>query len=181
MSIGKKQRWSVLILLLGLTLSATAWVSQHDEPDTAVAEADAAQPEIDAAQPANIAQPEKKAEQTAHESAGLNLEKLQRAPAEDAATDLFAAKSWYVPPPPPKPMSPPPPSAPLLPFAYMGKLIEDGQTTVFLTKQDRNYVVKTGDTIDGTYKVEEVSARILTLTYLPLNIKQTLMIGGDNN
>ena len=40
-------------------------------------------------------------------------------------------------------------------------------------------MVKTGDTIDGTYKVEEVSTRMLTLTYLPLKIKQTLMIGGE--
>jgi hypothetical protein len=92
---------------------------------------------------------------------------------------LFAPKSWYVPPPPPKAVPPPPPSAPPLPFTYMGKLIEDGQMTVFLTKQDRNYVVKVGDTIDGTYKVEEVSARMMTLTYLPLKIKQTLMIGGE--
>lgn len=172
MSIGKKQRWTVLILLLGLTLSATAWVSQHDEPAAVVAEAHAAQPE-------KAVLPEKKVQETAHEPSVLNLEKLQRAPAEDDATDLFAAKSWYVPPPPPKPMPPPPPSAPPLPFAYMGKLIEDGQMTVFLTKQDRNYVVKTGDTIDGTYKVDEVSARMLTLTYLPLKIKQTLMIGGE--
>lgn len=169
MSIGKKQRWTVLILLLGLTLSATAWVSQNEEPAAAVAEA----------QPEKHMVPEKKVQQTAHEPDALNLEKLQREPVEDAATDLFAAKSWYVPPPPPKPMPPPPPSAPPLPFAYMGKLIEDGQMTIFLTKQDRNYVVKTGDTIDGTYKVEEVSARMMTLTYLPLKIKQTLMIGGE--
>lgn len=178
MSIGTKQRWTVLILLLGLTLSATAWVSQHDEAATAVAEAHAAQP-VKAAQPEKAAQAEKKAQQTAHESGELNLEKLQREPAEDAETDLFAAKSWYVPPPPPKSLPPPPPSAPPLPFAYMGKLIEDGQMTVFLTRQDRNYVVKTGDTIDGMYKVEEVNARIMTLTYLPLKIKQTLMIGGE--
>lgn len=175
MSIGKKQRWTVLILLLGLTLSATAWVSQHDEPDSAVAEAHAAQPEKHAAQTEDA----RKAQPAAHEPSVLNLEKLQREPAEDAEIDLFAAKSWYVPPPPPKPMPPPPPSAPPLPFAYMGKLIEDGQVTIFLTKQDRNYVVKTGDTIDGTYKVEEVSARMMTLTYLPLKIKQTLMIGGE--
>lgn len=172
MSIGTKQRWTVLILLLGLTLSAMAWVSQHDESATAVAEAHAAQPE-------KVAQPEKKAQGPAAEPAILKLEKLQREPAEDTATNLFAAKSWYVPPPPPKLLPPPPPSAPPLPFAYMGKLIDDGQMTVFLTKQDRNYVVKTGDTIDGTYKVEEVSARMMTLTYLPLKIKQTLMIGGE--
>ena len=173
MSIGKKQRWTVLILLLGLTLSATAWVSQHDEPAVVVAEANAVGP-------TKQVQPEKRlATGSATVSGGLKLEKLQREPGEDPETDLFAAKSWYVPPPPPKPVPPPPPSAPPLPFAYMGKLIEDGQLTVFLTKQDRNYVVKTGDTIDGTYKIEEVSARMMTLTYLPLKIKQTIMIGGE--
>ncbi len=180
MSVGRKQRWTVLILLLGLTLSATAWVSQRDEPAVVVAKAHAGEParKVKVAETNGVRKnvPGKNTVETIPE---LNLEKLQRDETEEAETDLFAPKSWYVPPPPPKAVPPPPPSAPPLPFTYMGKLIEDGQMTVFLTKQDRNYVVKVGDTIDGTYKVEEVRARMMTLTYLPLKIKQTLMIGGE--
>jgi hypothetical protein len=139
--------------------------------------------EEDAAEPVRAARPvpaQPARDKTEAASAtDLKLKKLQREADDKAAPDLFEAKSWYVPPPPPKPLPPPPPSAPPLPFAFMGKLVEDGQLTVFLTKQERNYVVKAGDTLDGMYKVEAVTPTMLTLVYLPLNIKQTLMIGGE--
>ena len=171
MSIGRKQRWIVLVILLGLTLSAAAWVSQEDE----------------AAEPAHVARPvpaqsvalQARDKIETEAATDLKLNKLHREAKDEVAADLFEAKSWYVPPPPPKPLPPPPPSAPPLPFVYMGKLIEDGRMTVYLTRQERNYVVKAGDTIDGMYRVEEVTPRMMTLVYLPLNIKQTLMIGGE--
>jgi len=170
MSIGRKQRWAVLIALLGLTLSAAAWVTQDDE---------AAEP-VRAARPVPVQTVvEHPARDKAEAATDLKMNKLQRETKDEVAVDLFEPKSWYVPPPPPKPLPPPPPSAPPLPFAYMGKLIEDGQLTVFLTKQERNYVVRAGDTLDGMYKVEAVSPSMMTLIYLPLNIKQTLMIGGE--
>lgn len=169
MSIGHKQRWTVLIILLGLALSAAAWVSQEDEAAEPMRNAHPV-PTQDVAQPARD-----KTEATTD----LKLKKLQREPKGEVAADLFEAKSWYVPPPPPKPLPPPPPSAPPLPFAYMGKLIEDGQLTVFLTMQERNYAVKAGDTIDYMYKVEAVTPRVMTLVYLPLDITQALMIGGE--
>lgn len=169
MSIGRKQRWAVLIALLGLTLSAAAWISQEDE---------AAEP-VRATRPVPAQNEAPPARDMTEAAADLKLKKLQRETKDEVAADLFEVKSWFVPPPPPKPLPPPPPSAPPLPFAYMGKLIEDGQLTVFLTKQELNYVVKVGDTIDRMYKVEEVTPSMMTLVYLPLNIKQTLMIGGE--
>jgi len=169
MSLGRKQRWTVLIALLGLTLSAAAWVGQKDE---------AAEP-VRAAHPVPAQSVAPPARDKTEAVTDLKLNKLQRETKDEVPADLFEAKSWYVPPPPPKPLPPPPPSAPPLPFAYMGKLIEDGQLTVFLTKQERNYVVKAGDTIDGMYKVEALTPSMMTLVYLPLNIKQTLMIGGE--
>lgn len=169
MSIGRKQRWVLLVIMLGLTLSAAAWVSQEDA---------AAEP-VSVARPVptqNVVPP---ARDKTEAVTDLKPNKLQREVKAEVAADLFEAKSWYVPPPPPKLLPPPPPSAPPLPFVYMGKLIEDGLLTVFLTRQERNYVVKAGDTLDGVYKVEEVNPRMMTLVYLPLNIKQTLMIGGE--
>ena len=38
-------------------------------------------------------------------------------------------------------------------------------------------MVKSGDVIENTYRVEKVMAPTMTLTYLPLNMKQTLYIG----
>ena len=43
--------------------------------------------------------------------------------------------------------------------------------------EDRNLVVKLGEVIDNTYKVEEVSETAVVLTYLPLNVQQTLGLG----
>lgn len=76
------------------------------------------------------------------------------------------------------PQPPPPPQAPPLPFTYLGKLIEADRTSVFLTNGNRNWVVRSGDTIDGAYRVEVIGDRTITLTYLALDIRQELGIGG---
>ena len=56
----------------------------------------------------------------------------------------------------------------------MGKLVDDGTTMVFLARQDRNYVVRAGDTIDGTYRIDKIGDEAIELVYLPLKAKQTL-------
>ncbi len=58
--------------------------------------------------------------------------------------------------------------------------MQGDQSAVFLTTLDRNYIVKSGDVIENTYRVEEIRAPMMTLTYLPLNMKQTLYIGEAN-
>ena len=115
----------------------------------------------------------------------LALEKLHRTDgdadtSENRIRDLFQAQSWYVPPPPPPVAPPPPPAPPPLPFTYMGQLVEAGKLTVFLTRQDQNYVVKAGDTLDNTYRVDRVDAQRMVFTYLPLNMQQTLATGSVN-
>jgi hypothetical protein len=110
----------------------------------------------------------------------LRLDLLGSRTSPAPAGDPFQARSWA---PPPEPeanrrrLPPPPPQAPPLPFAYLGKLVEDATTTVFLARQDRNYVVRAGDTIDGTYRVERIGDDGLVVTYLPLKIQQTLPFG----
>ena len=110
----------------------------------------------------------------------LDSDRLKRDAAEWDVVDIFATQTWYVAPPPPPPAKPPPPSAPPLPFSYIGKLEEAGATTVFLTRQGINYSVKQGDQIEGTYRIEQISPQAVVLTYLPLNIRQTLPIGAMN-
>lgn len=98
---------------------------------------------------------------------------------------LFHTQSWYVAPPPPPPapvvvVAPPPPTAPPLPFSVMGSYAHPGSATVyFLTRGDRVFDVHIGDTIDNTYSVDSAANGELTLTYKPLNIQQTLAIGGS--
>jgi hypothetical protein len=127
---------------------------------------------------------------TTQRAPALDLQKLQRAPALDPDGDPFGPRSFR--PAPPKikaptaaeaaalaaaQPAPPPPMAPPLPFVYMGRLAEEQNTTVFLVMGDRNLVVKPGDVIDNTYKIEEVGESAMVLTYLPMNQRQTLPIG----
>jgi hypothetical protein len=108
----------------------------------------------------------------------IPLERLKRTKMPVKKTDVFGAKSWYVPPPPPPPAPPPPPTAPPLPFSFLGKIQEPtGKVTIFLSGVDRVYLVSTGQTIDNTYHVDGIEEGKLALTYLPLQIKQFLDMG----
>ncbi len=91
--------------------------------------------------------------------------------------NAFAAQDWTPPPPPPKPIVLPPPSAPAVPYTVLGKKFEDGQWQVFLTREDQVFVVKDRDTIENLYRVETTRPPLMTLTYLPLQQRQTLPIG----
>lgn len=75
---------------------------------------------------------------------------------------------------------PPPPTAPPLPFKFLGQMIENGKVTVFLSLNDRNMVVKAGDTIDDLYHVDAIVNGGVEFTYLPLQQKQTLPAGGNS-
>ena len=61
--------------------------------------------------------------------------------------------------------------------AVWGKLAEQGQFSVFLTRNGKPYVARPGDVLDGQYRVDAIDPPVLELTYLPLAQKQTLNIG----
>ena len=178
MVLTTKHRWWLLGGTLALTLTAAGWLEGNDSSTAAVVESGKSK-----APTAKSEKPDR-AKQQEESVSDIKLGKLQRQPIRVAEVgDVFASKSWYTPPPPPppgKPVPPPAPVAPPLPFTYVGKLVEEGKLTVFLAIQDRNYTVKEGDVIDGTYHVDELKAPVMTLTYLPLKIQQTLQIGEVN-
>ncbi|MDO9220078.1 MAG: hypothetical protein Q7T90_03535 [Thiobacillus sp.] len=128
------------------------------------------------------------AKQPAQTLPRIELERLQRqaasAATDPAASHTFRAMSWYVPPPPPprrpppKPLPPPPPTAPPMPFSFMGLYEEDGVQVILLIKGDRIYTVSVGEVIDSIYRVERLNGGQLEVTYLPLNIKQSISAGG---
>jgi len=117
--------------------------------------------------------------------ADVSLNKLgERVESDEDIIDVFSSKSWFVPPlppppaPPPKPVPSPPPTAPPLPFTFIGSYQEpNGHLIIFLSKGDRVLSVSPGDILENTYRVDGISAGQLGLTYLPLNIKQTMSIG----
>ncbi|HZX27281.1 MAG TPA: hypothetical protein VFF16_09440, partial [Telluria sp.] len=91
----------------------------------------------------------------------------------------FQSQNWNPPPPPPPPPAPPPPpTAPALPFTVIGKALSNGVWEAYLSRNDQIYVVRPGDVLDGTYRIDSIAPPLMTLTYLPMNQVQQLNIGA---
>jgi len=94
--------------------------------------------------------------------------------AQNKAVDLFKVQSWEV-IKKVKPAPPPPPMAPPAPFVYMGKLEDTPKgTQLFLLANNRVITVIKGEKIDTLWRVDSEDANSIRLTYLPLNLPQTL-------
>lgn len=182
MKLGRmNKRQVILAAALLLTLAATAYGWVNDRKAAMASTVEAAEPTI---RPQLDVWPE-----SAPTLPARNL--------PEAASDIFAVKKEpepepkkvvvsppaLLPPPvtlPPQQTLPLPPAAPPLPFTYLGKLGEDGKFTVFLSVRGRSFAVKTGDTVAQVYRVDEIRPPMMALTYIPMNIKQTMQIGETN-
>jgi hypothetical protein len=120
-----------------------------------------------------------------HSASALLVRLKHRVAANSDSGALFQKQSWYVPPPPPAPLPtaqlvntpPPAPTAPPMPFGVMGSYARPGDAKVyFLTRGDRVFDVRVGDTIDGTYTVDAETRGLLVMTYMPLNIQQSIAL-----
>ena len=102
------------------------------------------------------------------------------------AGDLFAARSWKAAPTlasvTEKPVNVAPvvqvPTAPPMPFQFIGRIDDRTDLQVFLQNGEKIYVVRKGDVIDETWKIEGISDLELSLVYLPLHLSQTLSVGS---
>jgi hypothetical protein len=123
----------------------------------------------------------------------LDLDKLVRTEVIEPEQNPFAGKSWYAPPPKPALLtysvsantqtvvSPEVahPVAPPVPFLYVGWMQEDeGHAIAYLTQGSRAYSVAEGEVVGGNYRLESITPGQLVLTYLPMESKQMLNIGG---
>jgi hypothetical protein len=106
-----------------------------------------------------------------------DLEKLGNREVSRVFGDMFPNRSWVPPQLTPKP---PPPRAPKLPFTFFGRMLENNRTVVFLAQRDQTFAVSAGDTLAGSYRVEEIGSDTITLIYLPLKERQVLSIGAIN-
>lgn len=151
---------------LGLSLAATAWVSQDDgdTPDPVTA-APRRTVTTTATQSADWPGPAASAR-----AAWPTLDTQARA-AWGEATPIAAAPA----PPPavaaPANEPPPPPSAPPFPYQLVGRLT-DGASRAVLNNAQRSAVVGVGEVVDGQWRVEAVEPAGLRLTYLPLGLPQ---------
>jgi Tfp pilus assembly protein PilP len=67
-----------------------------------------------------------------------------------------------------------------MPFTFVG-MLENGtaKPSAFLAKGEALLVVSAGDVLDNnTYRIDRLSANEIVMTYLPLNIQQTLSVPG---
>ncbi|WEK28297.1 MAG: hypothetical protein P0Y58_15405 [Candidatus Pseudomonas phytovorans] len=70
------------------------------------------------------------------------------------------------------------PTAPELPFQFIGRMGNNDDLQIFLQSGEKLYVVRQGDVIEDTYRLDRVSASELSLVYLPLHQSQTLSVGS---
>ena len=75
--------------------------------------------------------------------------------------------------------APPPPTAPPVPFRFVGLLEEKAsKPAAFIAKGDALYVVRVGDVVENTYRVESFNSAQVVVTYLPLQQRQTIEVTG---
>jgi hypothetical protein len=170
-------RKRLLLCLAGLALAASMVIGRERPADSALAEGALAEPaaRIDS---------RVRAEETELDLSRLSRERSETAAARTA--DPFARRSFAAEPqqaggqtPHSAPRSSPN-GPPQLPFTYLGKMIEDGQLAVFLGRGERSYSVRSGGKLDDEYRVDKVSEKSVTFTYLPTKTRQTLEIPAVN-
>ncbi|MHA6194986.1 hypothetical protein ACX3YG_11495 [Pseudomonas wadenswilerensis] len=101
--------------------------------------------------------------------------------------DLFASHSWRAAPSVAtvieQPVSVAPvvqaPSVPPMPFQFVGWLDDRRDRQAFLQDGEKLYVVRQGDVIDETWRVEGISELELSFVYLPLHVSRTLAMGSS--
>lgn len=172
MALAARTRW-ILYGVAGLaTLAAMRWVDQRSE-----------RPVVVAATTTRASAPLAVRTQPAASDTQVRLDWLKRRPGEDVPrSDPFSAQGPGMPTQPPVEAAPapapppPPPQAPPLPFTYLGKWTEKGQTTVFLSRGERHVSVRGPGKLDETYAVESIDERQIVLNYLPLGIRQSLAL-----
>ena len=156
-------------IALAFTLTATAWVSQLEESDDAVGLKSNVLLETEGAN--SVIKSQRIA--SAANSIAIARPKISEEPknifttfgvAENAGAENIAPQK----------------SAPVNPFVYAGKVVEDGKVTVFLLDGEKSHAVNVGDVIEEIWKVKSISPPNMTLRNLPLKIEMQMEIGATS-
>ena len=171
---------------LAATLLAVVWVEDEYEQDAETAEA---------IEPTRHSRSGARVDKLISES--LPIEQLGKRKFSAEADDIFTITTWEskrstangtasglisqqlkasASPPPPAPT----PVAPPLQFKYLGRITEGQETHIFLGQADKNHVAKVGARIEDQYRIDRIMDDSIELTYLPLGIRQTLLINDKN-
>jgi hypothetical protein len=109
----------------------------------------------------------------------IDLAKLERIEAGLPAGDPFAPRSFGA-QESPQAAAPARPEVPPLPFQYVGKVIEDGKQEVYVLRGDELLAIARGQKIGNDYRVDKITGKSITFTYLPLKTRQTLDLPAAN-
>ena len=69
-----------------------------------------------------------------------------------------------------------PPSAPPLPFAFLGRIVDEGKTSVFIGNDSESFIAAPGEQIAGRYRIESVGASSVTFVHLATGTRQVLAL-----
>lgn len=94
----------------------------------------------------------------------------------EARGDPFGVLAWAPAPKQPVPQPAAAQEPPPLPYKYAGTVEQEGVAQHLLVKDERVYAVVQGGTLDGGYRIESVSESEIVLTYLPLNVNQSVPV-----
>ncbi|MDE2389766.1 MAG: hypothetical protein KGN35_11945 [Betaproteobacteria bacterium] len=185
MDQAEKKRKLILGGALIATLAAMALVEEEEEDVVATGI-------VENVQPAKTASNSKDRTRNQESSTELlDVGKLGQRKFNPLAGELFASTTWAPKQPQisleeqiaraeqaKKAAPPPAPTAPPLQFKYSGKAVTDNETWVFLSQSGEHHITKVGGKINSQYRLDSINDSTVTVTYLPLNVKQTLTINN---
>ncbi len=156
-----------IAVLIALLAGAAAWVAIDLRGPAA---------------PSSAKAPASGASQDEHSAAPASQAKQPGIPARSVlgriAADPFSAQSWM---PRRKPVvvsEAPVPVAPPLPFRFAGQFYRESGIEVYVGRGEEIFPVKEGDTLDGQYKVDSVSATEVSFVHLPSGTRQALQFSA---
>jgi len=94
------------------------------------------------------------------------------------AADPFSAQSWLPRRKPAVVSAPPDPVTPPLPYRFAGQFQRESGIEVYVARGEEIFPAKEGDTLDGQYKVDSVSATEVSFIYLPTGARQTVQFSA---
>ena len=106
-------------------------------------------------------------------------ERLERPRSAREVENLFDATSWLPPAPKAAQVEPSVPTAPPFPYTSAGSIADNEGLTVVFMKQNQHFIVRRGEILESTYRIDEIDARSITVTYLPLGLQQVIPLGAE--
>ena len=166
--MGKKKalRYGILAATTGATALLLLADRSGNAPGAEAPRAAKAEPH---AQPAPFTLPSREG----LKGAGRDIFALNLEPARPAAPKKRPALKPEVAAAPAAPVAPP------VPYRVAGQVVHEGPPQVVLMRDERVYLAREGEALDGGYRVESIKAEGVTLVYIPLEHRHFLAAASN--